>query len=287
MANSRSGLVAPVEFAVAVDKYLAASGLSDGSRRVYKISLTGWCWSLVGERPPAGRSRRGAVPPVVPLALLDAPQAAERIAVAVAERERTAGARTVNRELSALRGAIGWWQDRHWVTGDPTAGLRHRTGLAAERPPLDDEQVAALWRCGAGLREQALWRLLRDSGAPVPAILAVDAADLDLSRGRIRATARILALAAEVPASAAYGPATGEMLAWLLAGRRHGPVFCTDRRAAAGTQPADVCPLTGRARMSYRRAAEIFADWTRPLDRAGRGWTLHQLRRGRPTASWT
>ena len=35
--------------------------------------------------------------------------------------------------------------------------------------------------------------------------------------------------------------------------------------------------MTGRARMSYRRAAEIFAAATRPLDPFGRGWTLHQL----------
>jgi ribosomal protein L13E len=31
--------------------------------------------------------------------------------------------------------------------------------------------------------------------------------------------------------------------------------------------------------MSYRRAAEIFTTVTRPLDPAGRGWTLQQLRR--------
>jgi integrase/recombinase XerD len=31
--------------------------------------------------------------------------------------------------------------------------------------------------------------------------------------------------------------------------------------------------------MSYRRAAEIFTAATRPLDPAGRGWTLRQLRR--------
>jgi len=41
---------------------------------------------------------------------------------------------------------------------------------------------------------------------------------------------------------------------------------------------ADTCPLTGRARMSYRRAAEIFTAATRPLDPAGRGWSLQQLR---------
>lgn len=276
-ASYGPGPVAPVEYAVAVDRYLHASGLSDGSLRVYKISLTGWSWPLVGERPPAGQARRGAAPPVVPLALLDAPQVQERIAAAVAERERAAGPRTVNRELSALRGAIAWWQDRNWITGDPTAGLRHRTGMMTALPPLSDRQVAALWRCGAGLREQALWRLLRDSGAPAAAILGLDAADLDLARDRIRATARLRAVSAEVPPSA-YSQATGEMLGWLLAGRRHGPVFRTDRRAAAGTRADDVCPLTGRGRMSYRRAAEIFGEWTRPLDQAGRGWTLHQLR---------
>jgi hypothetical protein len=54
-------------------------------------------------------------------------------------------------------------------------------------------------------------------------------------------------------------------------------VFLTDRKAPARTPAADVCPLTGQARMSYRRAAEIFAALTRPLDPAGRGWTLHQL----------
>ncbi len=269
LANAQMPGVAPVEYAVAVDRYLTAAGLSDGSRRVYKISLVGWSWPLVAERPPSGVARRGAVPPVVPLALLDAGYAAERIAAAVAERERSAGPRTVNRELSALRGAITWWQVRGWISADPTAGLRHRTGMPAVRPPLTAAQLAALWRCGAGLREQALWRLLWDSRAPAPGVLALDAADLDLSRGQIRASARL---------RAGYGPGTAELLGWLLAGRRHGPVFRTDRRAAAGTDPADVCPLTARARMSYRRAAEIFTAWTRPLDPAGRGWTLHQLR---------
>ncbi len=40
--------------------------------------------------------------------------------------------------------------------------------------------------------------------------------------------------------------------------------------------------MTGRARMSYRRAAEIFTGRTRELDPAGRGFTLHQLRRPAP-----
>jgi len=42
-----------------------------------------------------------------------------------------------------------------------------------------------------------------------------------------------------------------------------------------------VCPDTGRARLSYRRAAELFEHATTPLATgAGRptGWSLHQLR---------
>jgi integrase/recombinase XerD len=35
--------------------------------------------------------------------------------------------------------------------------------------------------------------------------------------------------------------------------------------------------VTGQARVSYRRAAELFTTLTRPLDPEGRGWTLHQL----------
>ena len=56
-----------------------------------------------------------------------------------------------------------------------------------------------------------------------------------------------------------------------------GYLFLTDRKAPPRVPAADVCPVTGRARMSYRRAAEIFASATRPLDPSGRGWTLHQL----------
>ena len=46
----------------------------------------------------------------------------------------------------------------------------------------------------------------------------------------------------------------------------------------------DLCPVTGRARLSYRRAEESFELATRPLANPGAsrndldGWTLHRLR---------
>lgn len=270
MSSLVRGGIIPVEYAVAVDRYLTDAELGPASKRVYRISLAGWAWPLVGKTLPTGVSRRRASPPVVPLALLDDDDAGLRIAAAVAHRVRHAEIRTVNREVSALRSAIGWWQRRHWISADPTAALQAPVGRPAAPRPLTPQQLAALFRAPAGLREQAFWHLLADSGGPAEAVLRLDAHMLDLARRR--------AAIADF-GTAEWGVRTGELLGWLLAGRRSGPVFLTDRRAPAGTPSSDVCPLTGRGRMSYRRAAEIFTQHTRPLDPDGRGWTLHQLRR--------
>jgi integrase/recombinase XerD len=261
--------VRPVEYAVAVDRYLAEAALGESSRRIYRIALTSWTWPLVGKLPPAGRSRRLASPPVVPLALLDRADAGGKLAAAVAHRARHAQVRTVNRELSALRSAVGWWQDRRWIGTDPTAGLSSSAGRPAALAALTEAQRTALSRAPAGLREQALWQLLQDTGAAADTVLALDADGVDADGRRVRS-----ARGAWLP----VGPSTAELLGWLVAARRTGPLFLTDRRAPAGSPAADVCPLTGRGRMSCRRAAEIFTEWTRPLDPAGRGWTLHQLR---------
>jgi hypothetical protein len=267
---ARASATAPVEYAVAVDRYLAEASLGAASRRVYRISLTSWAWALVGQPAPQGAERRGAVPPVVPMALLDQPEAGDRLAAALAGRELVSDVRTVNRELSALRSAISWWQFRDWVHADPTADLRRPISPLTPLQPLSSTEIATLFRLPAGLREQAFWHVLRDSGASAETVLALNAGMVD---GRSR-HARTAADAQPV----AWSAGTWQLLSWLLAGRRDGPVFLTDRRAPVGTSAGDVCPLTGRGRMSYRRAAEIFTHHTRSLDPAGRGWMLHQLR---------
>ncbi len=271
MSMLASARVVPVEYAVAVDRYLDEAQLTEGSRRVYRISLAGWAWPLVGKARPEGVSRRRAVPPVVPLAVLDDKDAGRRLAGAVASRLSQAEVRTVRRELSALRGAIGWWRRREWIAGDPTAELAGPGERPAAARALSEAEADGLFRLPASLREQALWHLLRDSGVAAEAALRLDADAVDLHRAR----ARVACGGAPIEWSAR----TSDLVGWLLAGRRHGPVFLTDRRAPAGTPEADVCPLNGHGRMSYRRAAEVFTEHTRPLDAAGRGWMLHQLRR--------
>jgi integrase len=266
------GLPVPVEYAVAVDQYLERAALSSASRRVYRISLASWAWPLIGKPVPRGTERRGAVPPTVPLALLDEPTTRERLDAQFAARTAMADARTANRELSALRSAVGWWREQDWIHADPTAGLRHR------RPDtpgirLSKEQVGALFLLPVSLREHVLWRVVYDSGAPVTEVLALDAEQLDLPRHRARPRSSDPLPGTDVE----WREGTSQLLRWLLAGRTWGPVFVTDRRAPVRATAANVVRVTGQARMSYRRAAEIFTTLTRPLDANGRGWTLHQL----------
>ncbi|MEV4556431.1 hypothetical protein AB0K51_05460 [Kitasatospora sp. NPDC049285] len=258
----------PVEFAVAAERYLAEARLGEGSRRVYRIALHTWAWLLVERVPPVGAERRRADPPVVPLALLDGPGAAERVAAAFASRAAAVGARTANRELSALRGAVRWWRGRGWLTVDPVEGVRPVAAEPAGGRPTEAELRAVL-ALRVPLREKVLWHLVRETGAPIERLLALDVDRLDLANRRARVGA------GERPLRWRGGAA--RLLPLLVAGRSAGPLFLTDRRAPAGTPVGDRCPLTGRARLSYRRAAELFTAATAPLDPAGRGWTLHRL----------
>ena len=261
-----------MEYAVAVDLYLDQAPISGASRRVYRISLASWAWPLVGKPAPRGAERRGALPPVAPLTLLDDPGTSDRLAAEFAARAAATGPRSANRELSALRSAGGWWREQGWIQADPTVGLRLRQP-AAPGAPLTAAQVDALFRLPASLREHALWRVLHDSGAPAAQVLALDAGQLDLTLHRVRPGLG----GALAGAGIAWRDGTSQVLRWLLSGRTWGPVFVTGRRAPAGAADADLCRVTGHARMSYRRAAEVFTALTRPLDTAGSGWTLHQL----------
>jgi len=62
----------------------------------------------------------------------------------------------------------------------------------------------------------------------------------------------------------------------LLKGRKTGPVFLTDRRARVQLPPRDINQASGRARLSYRQAEDLFKA-------ASRGATLHDTPRSRTT----
>ncbi|MEU4466305.1 hypothetical protein AB0G20_21880 [Streptomyces sp. NPDC024017] len=122
-----------------------------------RISLTTWGWMLTGEPAPTGPARRAAKPPVFPVAAIDDPALPEVLAELAAARADEMDADTVNRELSIARKAIGWWQRRGWIDGDPTIGIERRPALPDRTKALAENQIAALRRLDVALREKTQW----------------------------------------------------------------------------------------------------------------------------------
>ncbi|MFI2077559.1 site-specific integrase [Streptomyces triculaminicus] len=164
---------------------------------------------------------------------------------------------------------------RAWMS---SGGRRRRTGPGA----LAQNQIAALWRLDVALREKTQWKMLYESAARADEALCLNVEDLYLQDKRGRITAK-----GGATEWIHWQSGTAQLLPRLIAGRLRGPLFLTGRKAPAGTPTLDVCPATGRARLSYRRAEEIFEVSTRllanPLASPGDiedldGWTLHRLR---------
>jgi integrase/recombinase XerC/integrase/recombinase XerD len=228
-----------------------------GTRRVYASTL--------GQL----REHLGAE---LPVAVLDTPGAAKRLAGWFADRWGTRAPATFNRNLDAIRSALGYWRDQDWVTTDPTRTLRRRGRAPDRTKALSKTDIETLLaREGLGLRERVLWRMLYETAARAGEVLALDIDELDL-RNRC-AKVRRKGNAVDV---IVWQTATARLLPRLLKGRRAGPVFLTDRRARIELPPSDLDPTSGRARLSYRRAAELFEQATAACP--GGPWTLHQLR---------
>ncbi len=116
-----------------------------------------------------------------------------------------------------------------------------------------------------------------ETAARAEELLCLNIEDLDLEFRRGRVTSKGGAIE-----YVHWATGTARLLPRLLRGRTTGPLFLADRRApAAGPRApaaADICPETGRGRLSYPRAEYLFKTATADLDPHGTGWTLHQLR---------
>jgi integrase len=238
--------------ATASASFLAEHDLSPGSQRVYAGAL---------------RSLQDGLGADTPLAELDEPGAGKRLASWFRTRyDQTAPATRV-RQLAILRSACAFWRRRAWITTDPTTELDRPRVLLDRTKALTRDQIASLWRRDdVALRERVFWRLLYESAARANEILSLNIEDLDLAnkRGRVRSKGGAVEWVF-------WQTGAALLLPRLLAGRTTGPVFVADRQPTRAVPSVDLCPHTGRARLSYRRAAELFSAATH-------GWTLHQLR---------
>jgi integrase len=169
---------------------------------------------------------------------------------------------------------LAWCRRHGWPAGNLALRADRRAAPEDDTRAIPLPELDRLWaRTGIPLRERALWRLLYDSAARAGEALGLNVPDLDLANRQARARTK-----GGHVRPLHFQTAAARLLARLTAGRQAGPVFLTARRAAAHRvmAAADLDPASGRARLSYEMAEQLFKRYTG-------GKTLHQLRHSRLT----
>ncbi|MEU8804770.1 tyrosine-type recombinase/integrase [Spirillospora sp. NPDC048819] len=260
--TARAGPASGATLAEAADAFLARRDLDADTLRSYGQML---------------RRLRSELGDIVPLAQLSAEQAAGVFIAAWDE----AAPRTWNRHRSALRSFTTWAAGHGWVTTDLAALIERRPEKRDRTRSIDRHTVDALLTDPAvPLRDKTLRRMLYESAARADEVLALSIEDLDLTNKRGRITGK-----GGDTRWIHWQSGTARLLPRLIGGRTSGPLFLADRRPAPARTPAtaDLCPHTGRGRLSYERAEYLFKQSTQKHDRRKRGFTLHQLRHSRLT----
>jgi RNA polymerase sigma factor (sigma-70 family) len=237
------------ELGAAADLFLERAGLDASSRRSYAQTL---------------RRLRSGLGDAVPLGEVTADQIARVFRTAWGD----AAPATWNRHRAALRSFTVWAGRQGLADAVP----RRAASDTARPAPLPPAGLRSLLRDRSlPDRDRALWRVLHESGATVAAVLALNVEDVDLPRDRARSGRSFVC----------WRPETTPLVSGLAEGRERGPLFLSARRPAPVRVPADaadLCPRTGRRRLSYERAEHLFKQATCQLDPAGAGFTLRALR---------
>ena len=181
---------------------------------------------------------------------------------------------TWNRHVATLRSFTAHVRRRGWTVGDPAAVLERRREPEDRTKAIAVSSLERLFRrADVAVREKCLWRLLYETAARADEVLSCDVADLDLENKRLRVRRK----GGDVD-WLHFQSGAARLLPRLIGDRRAGPIFLAERRPAPARTPAavDLCPVTGRGRLSYERAEYLFKHSS--LKVARKGWTLHQLR---------
>ncbi len=233
----------------ATDAFLRRD-LSPGSRRVYRLTLD-HLGDMLG--------------PDTTLASLTT----DRMAQALHEAYPAAASASWNRHVATLRSFASFGFRHGWLETDPTVSLERRRVAEDHSRALSREALDRLFsRRDANIRDRCLWRMLYETAARAEEVLRLNVEDLDLTSRR----ATTVRKGGDVDVLH-WATGTARLLPKVIDGRTRGPLFLAERLPAPGRAAAldDLDPATGHARLSYRRAAEIFT-------RASGGATLHHLR---------
>lgn len=200
-----------------------------------------------------------------PLAALTAGE----LDAAVAGLWGTCKPRTWNQRLAVVGSFLAFARRRGWPAGDLTLSLdRRRVKVDRTRVPTPAE-LERLWaKPGVPLLVKTFIRLQYETAARATELLAADIADLDMENRRLRVASK----GGDIE-WVYFQSGSARLLPRLLRGRASGPLFVTELRPGPARAPAaaDVCPSTGRVRISYRRMAELVVEHS--------GWPTHAYRK--------
>jgi integrase/recombinase XerC/integrase/recombinase XerD len=244
----------------AIAEFLAAGDFQTSTVEVYERSLEGLLEDL-GADVALGRIGRA------------------RLEAHLRARYGTAAPATYNRNLATIGSLFTWAVEADHLTVSPAARLRRRKERRSRTQELQanaipDAELQALWRDSRHrLRDRAFWALAYSTAARADELLQLDVDHLDLANRE----AQIIGKGGSAE-RVFWDSEAARLLARLVAGRHRGPVFLADKAPTPARPPAagDIDPDNGRARLSYRRAEEIFKA-------ASGGRTLHKLRHSRLT----
>ncbi|MEL6985739.1 MAG: site-specific integrase, partial [Actinomycetota bacterium] len=186
---------------------------------------------------------------------------------------------TYNRNLATISSLFTWCVENDLLVTSPATGIRRRKPrrtVEAERQarPIEVSELTGLWSDRRHpLRDRVFWAMAYDTAARADELLGLDIENISVENreavivGKGGDAERIY-----------WTSTTARLLPRLIDGRTRGPLFVGQRKPRSHLAPAttDLCEITGRARLSYRRAAEIWKT-------ASGGRTLHQLRHSRLT----
>ncbi len=229
----------------AIDTFLSQPDMTANTRRAYAATLR-----------------------VIEREVADKPLDVALLAAIVAARWNDAAPATWNLRVATLGSFIAYVRDQDLLDIPGELRLRRRREHHDNTRALPIASLERLWqRREIPIRERTLWRMLYETAARADEILGIDIEDLDIPNKRARVESK-----GGDSDFVFFQAGTARLLPRLLAGRKHGPIFLAHLAPSPARVPAnlDLCPITGRARLSYRRAEELLVQHT--------GWTLHQFR---------
>jgi integrase len=256
------GATAPrsIDLGPAIADFLAAGEFAGSTVEVYEQTLEGLLDDL-GADLALDRVRR------------------TRLETHLRARYGSSAPATFNRNLATIASLFAWALEAGHVATSPAAGLRRRKKRRSRTQELQanaipQAELQALWRDPRHrLRDRSFWALAYSTAARADELLGLDIEHLDMPNRQ----AQIIGKGGSAE-RLFWDSEAARLLTRHLAGRTRGPVFLADKAPSPARQPAagDLDPDTGRARLSYRRAEEIFKA-------ASGGRTLHKLRHSRLT----